>query len=185
MASSQKYRDQGQAVESYIHNAVLVVGIGNMDRGDDGAGITAARHVRARMLPGIPVVEQSGEAADLIDLWQTMDVRTLYLIDATSSGLPPGTIQRFEAHNLPLPAQFAGDYSTHSFGLVQAIELARALGCLPRRVIIYGIEGQCFDLGALLSTEIEAAALKTTELIIAELFLLPVSCSSVKEWKDE
>jgi hydrogenase maturation protease len=160
-------QNQVQAVES--HKAVLVIGIGNADRGDDGAGIATARHLRARNLPGILVVERSGESADLIDLWQTANAQTLYLIDATSSDLAPGTMQRFDARNTPLPAQFAADYSTHSFGLVAAIELSRALGSLPPEVIVYGIEGACFDLGVPLSAQVEAAALKTAEHILSEL----------------
>ncbi len=159
-------------MEFHAHRAALVVGIGNTDRGDDGAGIVAARHIRSKMLSGIPVIEQSGEGTDLIDLWQTMNLPRVFLIDAVFCGLPPGTIQRFDAHDTPLPAQFVGDYSTHSFGLIEAIELARVLGCLPPQVIVYGIEGQCFDLDAPLSVEVEAAAHKAAELIITELFPL-------------
>ena len=127
--------------------------------------IEAAQHLRDSLLPGVAVVEQSGEGTDLIDLWQTMNVQMVYVVDAMTAGLPPGTIQRFEAHTTPLPAQFTGDYSTHSFGLPQAIELARALKCLPPRVIVYGIEALSFDTGAALSTEVEIASHKVVSLI--------------------
>lgn len=156
-----------------METCILVVGIGNGDRGDDASGLVAARHLRHRNLPEILVGEQSGAGIDLITLWQSTDVRMLYVIDAMCSGLPPGTIQRFEAHSAPLPAQFSEEYSTHSFGLAQGIELARVLGCLPPQVIVYGIEGRCFDPGAPLSAEVEAATLKTAELIMTELFPLP------------
>ncbi len=158
-----------------VHKSVLIVGIGNTDRGDDAAGIEVARHLCASMSLGITVVKQSGEGTDLINLWQPMHVQTLYVVDAMVAGLTPGTIQRFEAHNSPLPAQFAGDYSTHSFGLPQAIELARALNYLPPQVIVYGIEGKCFDTGAAISLAVEMASRKVVNLIMTDLALLPNS----------
>jgi len=155
---------------SDVHKSALIVGIGNADRGDDGAGIAVARHIRAKIPSSIPVVEHSGEGIGLIELWQTMNAQTVYLIDAMCSDLPSGTIQRFDAHDSSLPAQFLGNYSTHSFGIVQAVELARVLNCLPPQIIIYGIEGLCFDADMPLSAEVEAAVLKTAELIMTELF---------------
>lgn len=161
---------RSQSMASGVRKSVLVVGIGNIDRGDDGAGIAVARHIRARISPRIPVAEHSGEGTSLIELWQMMNAQTVYLIDAMCSDLPSGTIQRFDAHDSSLPAQFFDDYSTHSFGIVQAVELARVLNCLPPQIIIYGIEGLCFDADMPLSAEVEAAVLKTVELIMSELF---------------
>ena len=44
------------------------------------------------------------------------------------------------------PASFRS--STHAFGVGDAVELARALGRLPRRVVVYGVEGADFAAGA-------------------------------------
>lgn len=149
--------------------ACLVIGIGNPDRGDDGVGSVVARRIRARSYPGVSVMEQTGQAADLIGVWQALNPSKVYVVDAMSSGAAPGTIRRFDVQDAPLPAAFRSGTSTHDLGLVQAVELARVLGCLPPRVIVYGIEGQCFDLGAALSAEVEAAALQTAEQIIQEI----------------
>ena len=56
----------------------------------------------------------------------------------------------------PLPRGALG-MSTHGFGLAEALELARALGQLPRRCIVYAIEGASFETGAPLSPEVAAA----------------------------
>jgi hydrogenase maturation protease len=125
--------------------------------------------LRARVFPSIQVVEQSGEGTDLVDLWQAMSVPTVYIIDAMISGLLPGTVRRFEAHDKPVPAQLVGGYSSHAFGLAQAIELARALDCLPSQLVIYAVEGRCFELGASLSSEVEMAARRVAKRIMAEL----------------
>lgn len=147
---------------------LLVVGVGNEYRGDDGAGIAAARYIRAKGLPDIQVIEQPGEGTALIDLWQTTQAQIVYLIDAMNSGALPGSTARFEAHHDPLPAQLA-EHSSHLFGVAQAVELARVLGCLPPQLIVYAIEGGCFDFGAGLSAEVEAAARQVAERIVMEI----------------
>ena len=52
-----------------------------------------------------------------------------------------------DATHEPLPAGFTGT-STHAFSLAQAIELGRALGRLPERLLVVGIEGEGFEAGA-------------------------------------
>ncbi len=47
--------------------------------------------------------------------------------------------------------------STHTLGPIEAVEVARALGSLPARVTLIGIEGGDFSWGTGLSPEVEAA----------------------------
>jgi hypothetical protein len=49
------------------------------------------------------------------------------------------------------------------------VELARALGRLPGRTIVYGIEGGTFDTGAPLSDAVQAAAAEVAASIRREL----------------
>jgi hydrogenase maturation protease len=55
-----------------------------------------------------------------------------------------------------LPARFFRS-STHAFGVGDAVELARTLGRLPSRMVVYGVEGSDFDAGAALSPPVLAA----------------------------
>ncbi len=65
-------------------------------------------------------------------------------------------MHRFDAGAGPLPeAKF--NLSTHGLGLAEAVELARALGQLPPRTIVYAIEADAFDAGAPLSPAVAAA----------------------------
>lgn len=125
----------------------LVIGIGNAARGDDAAGLVAARRLGG--------LEHEGDPLGLLDVWQA-DVPAV-VIDAVRSGAVPGTIHRFDAGAVPLPARLRGSTSTHAVGLGEAIELARALDRLPARLIVYGIEGEHFDAGAPLSPAVRAA----------------------------
>ena len=143
----------------------LLIGIGNDFRGDDGVGLKVAHDLRARSLPHLKIVEHSGEGASLIDLLSEAD--HVILCDAVSSGAAPGTVFRYEAHHEPLPAQW------FRFSLAEAVEMARALGCLPARLIIYGIEGADFAAGEGLSKRVAAAAQQVIFRIESELQSLP------------
>jgi len=134
--------------------SVVVIGVGNELRGDDGAGLEAVRRVREQLPASVGVHLHEGEAIGLLELWQKAD--TAVLIDAVRSGAPPGTIHRLDASHAPLPSLVRRS-SSHTIGIGDAIELARALGTLPRRIRVYGIEGHRFEAGAGLSDEVSAA----------------------------
>jgi hydrogenase maturation protease len=87
------------------------------------------------------------------------------IVDAVSSGVPPGTLHVFEADARPLPVELFGSSSTHALGIADAIEIARSLGRLPARVRVYGIEGARFDYGRGLTPEVEAAVEECTRSI--------------------
>src|SRR5262249_46653050 len=90
------------------------------------------------------------------------------VVDAASGG-KPGTVRRFQAHREPLPAA-ALHGSTHSWGVAEAVETARALGELPPRIVVYAIFGRCFDPGARrLSLEVRRAVVDLAEALTAEI----------------
>ena len=144
---------------------VLVIGIGNELRGDDGAGIEVARRLRGLAAEaGIDVRAQQGEPAGLIDAWSGR--KAVLVVDTMRSGAELGTICRFDASCEPLPAQLRGSPSTHALSLAEAIELARALEQLPPRVVVFAIEGQRFETGAALSDEVQAVIPKVAGMVL-------------------
>jgi hydrogenase maturation protease len=144
----------------------LVVGIGNADRGDDAVGLIVARRLRTRSLAGARVREHDGESTSLLDCLSGVD--SAYMIDACKTGQPIGTVNRFDVSLTALPDSACGR-STHGMGLADAVELARALGRLPRRCVIYAIDGRNFHAGAGVSPEVAAAAELVADLIEDEL----------------
>jgi len=136
------------------HSGLRVVCVGNDMRGDDAVGLVVARHLR-ELVPEADVIEHSGEPADLLEALGD-GAEAVVLVDAVSSGAPPGEIHRIDASEVALP--FAASASTHGLGLAETIELGRALGCLPPQLLVYGIEGRAFELGAPLSPEVARAA---------------------------
>ncbi|MBP2291654.1 hydrogenase maturation protease [Azospirillum rugosum] len=145
---------------------MLILGIGNRYRSDDAVGPLVADRLAAL---GLPAREHSGEGAALIEAWDGAD--RVILVDATQSGAAPGTIRRLDAAAEPLPAAFFR-YSTHRFGLAEAVETARALGRLPASLVVYGVEGRCFDFGEGLSEEVGAAVERVVSMVEREVVAL-------------
>jgi hydrogenase maturation protease len=145
---------------------VLVLGIGNPDRGDDAAGLAVARLLRPLLPPSVEVAQAPGEAADLLARLERCAAAVL--VDACAGGAAAGTVRRFDVALAPLPAEAFG-LSTHGFGLAEAIELARVLGRLPRRCIVYAVAGGSFALGAPLSPPVRAALPGLARRVAAEL----------------
>jgi len=145
---------------------LLVIGVGNPYRGDDAAGLLAARLLIDLGLDPSLIAEHSGEGASLMEVWKGAEA--VILIDAVSSGSPPGTLHRLDPVDQPLPAQMFQS-STHAFSLPQAIEMARALSELPPHLLVIGIEGRNFRAGDELSPEVTEALPKAARRVLEEV----------------
>jgi hydrogenase maturation protease len=145
---------------------ILVIGIGNPDRGDDAAGLEVARRVRESTRPGeVTVRELPGDQLALIDEWA--GATRVYVVDAVCSGGMPGTVYQFDATDA-LTERFQ-HRGTHTFSLADVIELARALGRLPGQLTGYGIEGASFAIGDSLSAEAAAAVDNVASMLLNDL----------------
>jgi hydrogenase maturation protease len=134
----------------------LIIGVGNADRGDDGAGLATAALLKERFghYHSIRVIQHWGEATGLVEAMAGWD--QVLIVDAAASTGKAGAWHVFDVSAAPLPSDLA-ETSSHGFGVAQAIELARALGNLPARCHIYAIEGQTFETGATLSKAVRGA----------------------------
>jgi hydrogenase maturation protease len=139
----------------------VVVCVGNALRGDDAVGPLVAERLRERV-GDVDVVVCEQEPSRLLDAWAGAEAALV--VDAVSAGAAPGTIHRFDASDHALPATvFRG--STHALGVGEVIELGRALGRLPRRLLVYGVEGRRFAAGEAPSRDVSAAL----DVLVAEL----------------
>lgn len=112
-----------------------VIGIGSpVTRDDLGwaaidllrmAGLDASLELLALDRPGPALLEHMGRGERVI------------LIDAMQSGQPPGSVRELALDDL---IAGAGMPSTHALGLAETLRLAEALGALPERLHILGIE---------------------------------------------
>jgi hydrogenase maturation protease len=131
-----------------MSSGILVIGIGNEFRSDDGLGLYAARELKRRGFPGVTVIEHPGEGTSLLESWKASD--SALLIDAVSSGGTPGDIHRIDCLVERVPHSLFRS-SSHTFGVSEAIALGTNLGSLPRVLMLYGLEGNHFGPGSGLS----------------------------------
>jgi len=178
---------------------VVIVGVGNAWRRDDGAGPAVATAVRGHLgrsrrsgpdggpVDGhghrIEVIDLDGETARLIDAWDGAELAVV--VDAVRTGRTPGELHRLdaasdEAGGLRWTSGCAGatrsvadiadpSSSSHGLGVAQAVELARVLGRLPRRLVLVGVEGVDFGPGdaltAAVADAVEPAARLVTDVV--------------------
>jgi hydrogenase maturation protease len=148
-----------------------VIGIGNIERGDDAAGRQVARLLRHMLADKADIVELDGEASAIVSRLE--GARNAWLIDACMSKAPPGTVHRIDAARDALPLS-SSDLSSHGFGLASAIELARTLGQLPPQTVVFAIEAESFEPGAPLTREVADATVVVADRIRSEIEGTPV-----------
>ena len=158
---------------------IVVVGVGNAFRGDDAVGLEVAERVRARVPERVEVVTSQLEPTRLLDAWDGAEA--VLIVDAVSSSAEPGALHRFDATERPVPSAVFRS-STHAFSIGDTVELARAVGRLPERVLVYGIEAAGFVAGEEISPAVRAAVEPTAAAIVEDAMELleEATCTSAR-----
>jgi len=145
---------------------VVVIGLGNPDRGDDGLGPYVAERLAGRLSAGASLKMRTGDGLGLLDDWQGFEVAII--IDAAAPVGAPGRIHRIELETsgeLPVVSQT----SSHGFGFDEAFALASSMNMLPGRVIVYAVEGNSFDHGTGLTAAVAAFAEEVAVRVVEEV----------------
>ena len=140
-----------------------IIGFGNLERGDDAAGLLVAHRLRDL---GVPARDTTADLLGLMTDWR-LD-QPLLLVDAVISdraaSQPDGLILHFRPADLPRFGK-AFRFSTHGLGIPELIGMASALGRLPPEAAVLGITGSHFGGGDRTSREV----LSAVELLAAEV----------------
>ncbi len=148
--------------------SLMFLGVGNLHRADDGVGPYMAQHLAENDFlkeKGVEVLPHSGEGASLMHLWEDQDF--VVIVDCMKTGSPLGTVQRFDAVADQLNSGVFR-YSSHLFGLAEAVEMSRKLETLPPKMIIYGVEGVAFAFEDGRSPEVEAAVAEVEAAVLKD-----------------
>jgi hydrogenase maturation protease len=144
----------------------LVLCVGNDLVADDAAGCHVHERLQEAILPPGTRTKFLGLGGlAILDHLEGED--NLVLVDAVSLGAPAGTVHVLAWDDLP--CVYATPVSLHGIGLREAIEVGKRLmpEAMPRRVVLVGIEGRCFDLvGHPLTPEVAAAITPATDEVI-------------------
>jgi hydrogenase maturation protease len=170
---------------------VVVIGVGNEFRRDDGIGPEVLSRLRGHAADGVRLVASDGEPARMIEAWT--GARLAVVIDAVLAGPPPpahlpipaspslSTSSFTVPHHSPCPGRLhrivvdrtpAGDVhtvSTHGLGLGESVALARALDRMPERLIVHAVEVTDVGRGVGLTPAVAAAADALTAAVLRDL----------------
>jgi hydrogenase maturation protease len=135
---------------------VVVIGVGNEFRRDDGAGPAVIHGLRDRVPPGVRLAITDGEPTRLLEAWTGAALAVVVdAVRVAGSEPRPGMTHRFVVDR---PGAGVGPAaSSHGFGLDDAIALALALDRMPGRLIVHAIEAADLSQGTGLTPPVAAA----------------------------
>ena len=145
---------------------IIVLGLGNLIRRDDGVGIHAVHQLlRDRCTPDcVEIIDGGTLGLQLLPAIE--DATHLLAIDAINNGAPPGTILRFDISEIdPLP----GTPSVHQIGFSDLLAALRLLEKFPEQMILLGVQPAETGWGDTLSSTVQAALPDLIEAVIDEL----------------
>jgi len=116
---------------------VVVMGVGNILRQDEGVGVHALRLLaESGWMSGVDLVDGGTSVFDALSGWRQID--KLVVLDAVRAGREPGAIARMSLREV---ADRTGPaLSVHEHGLLDALALLRQAGMRVGEIVIYGVE---------------------------------------------
>ena len=151
---------------THENRRLLVLGLGNLVRSDDGVGIHAATRLMKdpRIPAGVEVVDGGTQGLNLLPM--ITDATHIVAIDAVNTGVAPGTVLRYDMAQLEgLP----GSPSVHQIGFADLLEALRWLDNSLEKMVLIGVQPEATGWGAELSPSVEAALPTLIENVIEQL----------------
>jgi len=115
----------------------IVIGVGNLLRCDDGAGIHVITHLENLHAP-VDVVDAAMGSVEILEAMKGYD--EAYIIDAIKSGGKPGTVSKVELKE----GSLLSIYYSHGVDLATTLQLGYQLygDKLPKRITLLTIEAK-------------------------------------------
>lgn len=142
---------------------ILVAGVGNPLRGDDGFGPAVIRSLigEGRRWHGVEFMDYGERLYDLLLVMGSYDV--VVIVDAVDLGGEPGSLYLIEPGESDAPR---GTVDPHGISLSDIISLASRLGYRPRKLVIVGCQPKSLSLGTGLSEEVRTCVDRAKNVVI-------------------
>lgn len=145
----------------------LIIGCGNLLRGDDAVGPVVVRRLLDRDLPvGAEVADGGTSGVDVA--FRMRGAGRVVLVDAATTGGEAGTIFRVRGDDVEQLPPIEG-LNLHRFRWDHALAFARWLlkDEYPTEVVVYLVEAASFEMGAPLTPVVDAAIDRLVEHLLA------------------
>lgn len=116
---------------------ILILGVGNTIRGDDGVGIFVTRLLKEQIdSPDVDIKETERAGMDLLDMMAGYE-KVIIIDSIRADNGKPGMIHRFKRGDFK---KKDSPFSSHQFGLATIFKLAKLVRLeMPKDIIIYGM----------------------------------------------
>jgi hydrogenase maturation protease len=152
--------------KTVIEKRVLVLGLGNLVRSDDGVGVHIALQLMSdpRLPSEVEVIDGGTQGLNLLPT--VTEATHIVAIDAVNAGVAPGTILRYEISELDM---LPGSPSVHQIGFADLLEALRWLDKSVQSLVLIGVQPEETGWETKLSPTLEAALPKLIETVINEV----------------
>lgn len=149
------------AQDGEAEGEIVVLGLGNLLRRDEGLGIRALERLRDRYVlpPSVRLVDGGTLGLDLIA--HVEGAQRLLVLDATLTDGPPGSLLRLVGDEVPA---FFGVRMSHDVGLADLLAILKLRGSEPQELVVLGMQPGVIELGWELSA---AVAERLDTLVLA------------------
>ena len=121
-------------------NKVLVAGIGNILRRDEGIGVYLGQAIKAKNIPGVEVEEIGTESWQLFALVKNFS--TVILLDALETAGPVGKVEVWQDFEIACP----GVWNLHEKNFISEVALAKKLFGQPEEFYLLVCNRLIYDL---------------------------------------
>jgi hydrogenase maturation protease len=143
---------------------IVVLGLGNPIRTDDGVGIHAIHRVSNLVPHSVQVLEGGTLGLDLLP--SLRGVSHLLVLDAVDIGGPPGSLSQFADAELAL---LPVSKSVHLLGFVDLLSTLKLLEDSPDKVMLIGIQPESTEWGVRLSPAVDATLNDLVEASLVQI----------------
>jgi len=137
------------SLRGMLKGKVLILGIGNRFRGDDGAGPLLVDCLSGKV--GETLLDVGEEPLNYLGVIESSVPDTILVFDTAEMGEKPGSIRRVNLENLSL----SGTVSTHSIPLQQILRLIETR--TKSNILLFGVQPRTLQLGNGMSPEVRGA----------------------------
>lgn len=143
--NAESFKLSGEIEEPEAHNAIVILGLGNVLMGDDGAGVHTVERLRANLsvsdisLPAsVSLIDGGTLSFSLLELVES--TRALIIVDAMELDAPAGTLRTFIDDELDQFLAAPTQRNIHDVNLGDLLRMCALLGTLPQHRALVGIQ---------------------------------------------
>lgn len=149
-----------------MSGAIVVIGLGNTHRRDDGVGVVVAAALDELALPNVHVVTGVAEATGLLEAWSEAEL-AMVIDAAVTPDSVPGRVRRCALDDVVAAGEGLSSHSVDVRGGAHA--LGQALGRAPGALVLFTVDAADTGHGPGLTPQIARAVPEVVDMAVAEI----------------